>query len=314
VDFLMETLENLFAQSRTPDEIIIVDDNSTDQTQEKVNDRYGDRVTLIRSKSSGPGAARNLGFNKSSGDLIKFIDSDDLITLNLIEDQEATLMKSGDPGVYSSYFKASVNQEGNWEQEDVIMHDEPIPGNSIRHLMIRGFFIPIPAFMFRREILEQAGPWNEKIIAYEDFEYLWRLTKISDSFAHSNRSAMLYRIHGKQTTENNVSNSRREKDKLDCFIPIVNEIESESSFSWYEKQLIGFHFTKIKNLLSEFENTGAQIKLTLMQRIVGMLEQVKNKLDRMNTGTHWGKAYMPNDSKERFEFYLKLITNKKTQL
>ncbi len=73
---LRATLESVFAQTFTDYEVIVVDDGSTDDTQEMVMS-YGEQVQLCRQENAGPGAARNLGVSHARGDYIAFLDSDD---------------------------------------------------------------------------------------------------------------------------------------------------------------------------------------------------------------------------------------------
>ncbi len=74
-----ECLGSVIAQSVAPHEIIVVDDGSTDNTAE-VLEEYGDRVTYVKQTNAGPGAARNNGIERASGDYIAFLDSDDFWT------------------------------------------------------------------------------------------------------------------------------------------------------------------------------------------------------------------------------------------
>ena len=68
---------SVLAQERPADEVIVVDDGSSDQTGALV-EQYGDRVTLISQPQSGVSVARNTGVEKCSSDFIAFLDSDDI--------------------------------------------------------------------------------------------------------------------------------------------------------------------------------------------------------------------------------------------
>jgi glycosyltransferase involved in cell wall biosynthesis len=73
-------IESAMAQTRAPDEIIVVDDCSSDATREVLTEwRREPRVRLVfLAKNSGPAGARNAGVEAATGDLIAFLDSDDL--------------------------------------------------------------------------------------------------------------------------------------------------------------------------------------------------------------------------------------------
>ncbi|MCE0497071.1 MAG: glycosyltransferase family 2 protein [Methylacidiphilales bacterium] len=75
-DMLRETLESVFAQTFEDYEVIVVDDGSTDHTVEIL--RGYPRVKVLTQTNRGPGAARNHGVSRSSGQYLAFLDSDDL--------------------------------------------------------------------------------------------------------------------------------------------------------------------------------------------------------------------------------------------
>jgi glycosyltransferase involved in cell wall biosynthesis len=84
--YLREALESVVRQTRPADEIIVIDDGSTDQSAE-VARSFGRRVSCLSQRNQGVGAARNAGLAQAHGELIAFLDSDDLWLENKLEVQ-----------------------------------------------------------------------------------------------------------------------------------------------------------------------------------------------------------------------------------
>jgi glycosyltransferase involved in cell wall biosynthesis len=81
--FLPESIGSILSQTRLPDEIVLVDDGSTDNTRDKV--RCFPEVSYIRQDNSGLAAARNTGLRRSRGDLLVFLDADDRLLPHALE-------------------------------------------------------------------------------------------------------------------------------------------------------------------------------------------------------------------------------------
>jgi len=88
--YLREALESILHQTRPADEIIVIDDGSTDRSAD-VARSFGQSVRCISQPNMGIGAARNAGLAAAQGNLIAFLDSDDLWVKNKLEIQSAFL-------------------------------------------------------------------------------------------------------------------------------------------------------------------------------------------------------------------------------
>jgi glycosyltransferase involved in cell wall biosynthesis len=85
---IVRAIDSVLAQTRPADEIIVIDDGSTDNTAGIVRS-YGDKVKLIQQPNAGASVARNTGIEAAAGDWIAFLDADD-------EWLEGCLQKHGD--------------------------------------------------------------------------------------------------------------------------------------------------------------------------------------------------------------------------
>src|SRR5260370_27491420 len=76
--FIAAAIESVLGQTRPADEIVVVDDGSTDDTAAIVERFHSRGVRLVRQENRGPSEARNRGIAETTGNLIAFLDCDDL--------------------------------------------------------------------------------------------------------------------------------------------------------------------------------------------------------------------------------------------
>ena len=112
--FIAETIQSVQNQTYSNWEMIIVDDGSSDETENVVLSiiQNDNRIQFHKlSQNSGPAVARNTGIEKASGDYMTFIDADDIWFPTFIENNIKTIQETGVQFVFSSYKRANEQLE-----------------------------------------------------------------------------------------------------------------------------------------------------------------------------------------------------------
>ncbi len=177
---IARAIDCVLAQSVPVDEIVVVDDGSTDGTADLVEQRYGPQVRLFRRANAGVSAARNLGIRVSRGEWIGFLDSDDWWHPDKLKRQfEAIKFFGGIPSVcftdnsYGGHPGMTMSRF-----EEVGFLDSPPIGvlEDTLERIISGqepFFTS--SFLIRRALLNEVGGFDEVLTIREDTDILFRL-------------------------------------------------------------------------------------------------------------------------------------------
>jgi glycosyltransferase involved in cell wall biosynthesis len=109
--YITRSIESVLAQTRPADEIIVVDDGSSDNTAEVVRS-FGDKVILIEQENSGASVARNTGIEAAKSEWIAFLDADDELLAERLQLQTEHLQNNPDlVWTTSNYFKCSCDPD-----------------------------------------------------------------------------------------------------------------------------------------------------------------------------------------------------------
>jgi len=183
VQYVGEAIESILAQSRPLDEIIVVDDGSTDATLESLK-KYGPALRCIRQQNRGPSAARNRGIREARGDYVAFLDSDDVWTPRKIEIQLDFFTRYPD---IEFVFGNMVNFSQGTGCETAEIREAAVEEYLVAHpAALERFFemlivqncVPTPTVMARRTSLKRVGDFDESRSVAEDLDYWLRAAAV----------------------------------------------------------------------------------------------------------------------------------------
>lgn len=223
-----ETLQNMLRQSRPAEELIVVDDGSTDDSV-AVIESFGNKVKLLRQTNQGPGAARNRGLAASTGVFIQFFDSDDLCSLNKLEVQARALEETGADIAYGPWLQAFL-EDGEARHPEKALQQRPLPpGRTPLSWFLRGWVTVFQCCMVRRSLLERVGPYREDLFVVEDSELLFRMLRAAPRLVHTPEALVLYRLHDAQISRGDAARMRQTENLVKLAETIADQIDRDSS-------------------------------------------------------------------------------------
>jgi glycosyltransferase involved in cell wall biosynthesis len=234
--YLVETIQSIIHQTYSNYEIIVVDDGSQDNTQRCVQ-QFGDRVHYEYQTNQGVAAARNRGYQLAQGELIAFLDQDDVFLPDKLALQVAAfdtpLAQSNTlPGIVHSGWRL-VDAEGNPWSDIQPWHEAP---QLDRQSWLVRMPVLLSAMIFRRSWLERVGAFDPTYRQASDVDLLQRLALINCPTVWVRQVTVLYRQHDRNDSLNTLVQAEeawkvRERFFAQSHLPDeVRQVEQESRY------------------------------------------------------------------------------------
>lgn len=194
--YISETIKKVLNQTWERLEIIVVNDGSSDNTEYEILDtkrRYDikDNIKYIFKENKGAASARNEGIRNSKGDFIQFLDADDYMDNNKIENQVNLIIGSYNTIAFCGY----KNDYGNkiiQVKNEKLNKSYKNPAKLLVNCWKFKKFNVIHSYLIPRDLVFKSGMWNEKINNNDDGEFMARVILNSKEIKFDNKSFVYY--------------------------------------------------------------------------------------------------------------------------
>ncbi len=251
--FIVDALDSIARQSRLPDEVLVINDGSQDQTHQVIVDwiarkRPAYPVRLHDQSNRGLPATRNVGIRQASSSWIALLDADDVWEPDHLERLlDATALAPAAPAVYGAG-RLLVNgvvgprlYDDFWDNPSR-KFGRPIAGSSCLELdrsifprLVRGNFIKPSSLMLSRAATVEIGLFDEDLRTCEDREFLVRLI-FKGNFVYTPVPITQYRWH-----DDNISSDKNARRNLENSLRALDKIMRNATLGLTEAQLQACH-------------------------------------------------------------------------
>ena len=250
--FLIESLTNLLNQTLDDYEIICINDGSTDNSLELLNEfsSKNDNIKIINQKNCGCGCARNRGLKEASGEYIYFFDPDDLIEKYTLEKLYDNAIKNNSDMVLFKYGLIYDNKVDNsnskydfeYEYPEINFKDYSFTYKDIKHYVLNSVFAPWLK-LYKRTFLECYDDIKFPVnLAFDDV--IFHVKSILRAKKISYVPEILY--HYRVNNPNSINNTSKNAFDIFRICDIVEEFLVENNYyQEFESEFINFKIYQI---------------------------------------------------------------------
>jgi glycosyltransferase involved in cell wall biosynthesis len=220
---VQKAVASVLAQTLQVFEIIVVDDGSSDGTEQSLRAAFADRLRYYFQPNQGASVARNRGIEEARGEWIAFLDSDDVWQKDKLEWQWKALDQMNPPcgACYTDVGFMNHAETRTMFQlaADNYQHAEEIGINTdVLRLLVRpggaGMVVCLSSLLARRDLMRELGGFDSRLLYTQDSEFMFRLA-MRTHFCYVNRPLVLF---DRSPVEDRHVGVSSEWNKLDFFL------------------------------------------------------------------------------------------------
>jgi glycosyltransferase involved in cell wall biosynthesis len=208
------TIQSAIAQTWHCKEVIVVDDGSRDRTAEVARRFASKQVSVVSAHNQGAAAARNHALQLSQGDFIQWLDADDLLAPDKIERQLGVLGEEDNRQILLSspwapfYYRT---RQARFVQNSLCQDLSPVEW--LLRKMGENLHMQTATWLTSRELVEEAGPWDTRLLSDDDGEYFCRVLLASKGTRYVSGTGVFYRVTASARLSS-IGSSDRKKDAM----------------------------------------------------------------------------------------------------
>ena len=212
-EYIAETLNSAVKQRFREHEIIVVNDGSPDTKEfEFAIGPHLENIIYIRQRNAGAGVARNTGIEHARGDIIAFLDADDVWMPDFLPSQLVFLERNGYDMVYCDALLFGMQSA----YRRTFMETAPSAGeanfDSILDLRCN---VITSGTMARKKSIVEAGSFESERVRAHDFHLWLRMAKNGAKIGYQRKQLLKYRVHLDSLSGDAISRAERERDAFE---------------------------------------------------------------------------------------------------
>lgn len=235
--YIGRAIESVLAQTRPADEIIVVDDGSTDGTNAEI-ERYKDRIIHIRQENLGASEARNAGIRRATGDWIAFLDGDDEWLPDKLRKQEDLLERHPELMWVSGNFYR-LNEHNSHPVEDMTPEQKINIEKMARDTgYIKDFFVAYAAhaqghtdvMLIKKDVIAEAGYFTSGLLRRNDLDMWFRIAYRHPQIGFLTEPLAVYNTFVENSTIKKHAHHDHFFDFLDRHLELARKYRREQAF------------------------------------------------------------------------------------